>query len=385
MRKLLALAFRPWLREPRVSVWRTKRIGWERYYRGFGGLEKKALTTSLLLKEPGPDGEKGVLYCSFEYNWIRILAHSDAVRFFDEYFLVGASSGAALDYAAYASLSGLSRDPHFIGVSNQAQMHEFRMLAPSIVPLSTMACDWVNPAHFSPKPRGNREIDILMVANWLELKRHWLLFEALKHLDPRLNVLLIGRNAPGRDERSIREEARAFGVRQSLQLLTNIPFDQIVEHQCNAKCAAILSDREGSCVATTESFFADTPVVMMRDAYVGSKAYINPQTGLLAGRRNLYRVLGELIEGSAELRPREWACANIGAHRASAQLNDVLKRYSLEHGLPWNRDIEPMQWQYVPAYLDPSGVDRMQRGVQLLRQRHGIELTVFQPPSSQQR
>ena len=49
----------PWLTPERAAIWREKRIGWTRYREQ---LTSKTLTKSLVLKAPGGDGEKGVLY-----------------------------------------------------------------------------------------------------------------------------------------------------------------------------------------------------------------------------------------------------------------------------------------------------------------------------------
>ena len=78
----------------------------------------------------------------------------------------------------------------------------------------------------------------------------------------------------------------------------------------------LLSQREGSCVSTTECFFAGTPVAMMRDAHVGSRAYINERTGILLSRRGMARALGRFLDESERFSPREWAEANVFTHAA---------------------------------------------------------------------
>lgn len=376
-RRALRGMLHPHLSTSGASVWRSEQIGWKRYQETFGKIGQKALTTSLLLKVPGPNGEKGVLYSSFEYNWMRIVAHHDAERFFKKYFLVGASSWSPPDYTAFANLAGLSRDPVFIGISNIHDLETYKLFEPTIQAVPLMACDWIDPSRYVPKPFREREIDILMVANWLPFKRHWLLFEALRRMDSRLRVVLIGRNGGGRTEASIRAEANAFGVRQDIEYLTNIPADEVMHYQCNAKVATLLSDREGSCVAVAECLFADTPVAMMRDAHVGAKAHINDQTGALMSRHEVATNLNRLLERPDELQPRMWAENNISCQESSRRLNEQLKNYSIAAGLPWVTDITPLQWQYVPAYLDERDEIAMRDGVVQLREEFDIELTKF--------
>ena len=377
LRRHIASQLRPHLEGEAASVWREQKIGWRRYDESFGGLKKKALTTSLLLKAPGPNGEKGVLYSSFEYNWMRLVAHHDARAFFARYYLVGASSWSPTDYAAFANLAGLSPDPVFIGISNVADVEGYKVMRPVIEALPLMACDWINPAFYEPKPHASREIDILMVANWLPFKRHWLLFEALKRMRRDLRVVLIGRNAPGRTVKELGEEARSFGVRQEIEFLTNVSIDDVTAHQCNARISTLFSRREGSCVAPAECFFADTPVAMMRDGHVGSKAHINPRTGILVERAGLARRLEHFLEESASYAPREWALQHITCHQSSARLNEQLRAHALGAGQPWTGDITALCWRYVPSYVDPADEARMAPAVEQLRAEHGVELVKF--------
>lgn len=367
----------PWLTPRRVSIWRERRIGWQRYREEFSDARETALGTSLLLKEPGPNGEKGVLYSSFEYNWLKILASKDPRAFFRDYLLVGASSWSPGDPAILANLCGISNDPIFIGISNHSDTAQYEVFAPNVIPLPIMACDWCDPDFFEPRPHRQRDIDIVMVAHFAHWKRHWLLFEALRKMPKNLHVVLIGRQHPGRGEHEIRLEAEAFGVHQELTILAGLEANEVMQHQCNAKIALICSKREGSCVAVTEALFADTPVVMMRDAHIGARVNINAQTGKLASRRDLRRTLMEMIEHSTDYSPRAWAMAHITAQQSSAKLDVILRDYCLAAGHPWTQDIAPLCWRYVPRYLDESDVARLRPGVERLRERHGIELEEF--------
>jgi glycosyltransferase involved in cell wall biosynthesis len=374
LRQLLALVLRPWQYGAAAAVWRTRQIGWAKYQ---DDLRNSSLTTSLVLKTPGPDGEKGVLYCSFEYNWLRLVAHCRAEKFLADYLLVGASSWSPPDYAAMLSMAGLSEDPIFIGVSNRADAATYALLAPRVRAVPILASDWINPDFYAPQPSASRDIDILMVANFSAFKRHWLLFEALSRMKRDLRVTLIGIPSPGRGERELRDEARAIGVRQDLEILSNTPIETVTSYQCRAKTSVILSLREGSCVAVAESLFAGAPVAMLRGAHVGSKAYINPDTGVLVGERQLHHELSAFLERSETFRPREWAIANISCHQASRRLNALLRDYAVQAEQPWTQDIAPMCWRYVPSYVDPADERRMAPEVARLRDDYSIGLEKF--------
>jgi hypothetical protein len=117
---------------------------------------------------------------------------------------------------------------------------------------------------------------------------------------------------------------------------------------------------------------------MSRDAHVGSRAYINDQTGVLLNERRVARDLGAFLEHSHEFRPREWALANISCHQTSARLNACLRDYSLRANRPWTTDITPMCWRYVPSYVDPAIEGAMQPAVEQLRREHGVTLKKFE-------
>jgi glycosyltransferase involved in cell wall biosynthesis len=370
----------PWLAPDRAEEWRKARIGWDRYYREFD-LAKPELHTSLLLKAPGPDGEKGVLYVSFEYNLMRLIAHHDARRLLAEYQVVMATSWSPTDYGVFATYAGLSDDPLFAGISNVVDVDAYRVMGPVVEPVPLMASDWIDPRFYTPRPHSEREIDILMVANFTRCKRHWLLFRALRHMRRDLRVTLIGIPSPDRPADVLRAEAKAFGAPQDLEIISNANIDVVSAYQCNARTSIILSKREGSCVATAECLFADTPMGLVRDAHVGSKAYINERTGVLLTESALDRELSAFLEASGSFQPRAWAMENITCHRSSDRLNAQLRDHSLRRGRPWTRDIAPLCWRYVPSYVSADDERRLAPALEELKTRHGVQLKkwVYRP------
>lgn len=356
---------------------RTHKIGWGRYYSEFD-LQSPELTSSLVLKAPGPNGEKGVLYIAFEYNLMRMIAHTlDATRLLQDYLVICASSWSPTDFAMMATFAGLSDDPLFVGISNEADIAAYEVASPVVRPLPILASDWIDPRFYSPKPAADRTVDFLMVANFSRFKRHWLLFEALAAMSPTIRVAILGMATPDRTADTLRAEARAFGVKQDLDIRTNISIEEVAAYQANSRVSLLLSRREGSCVATAESLFADSPVAMMRDAHIGSKAYINEKTGALLDYKDLPQQLESLLERSAGFRAREWAEANISAHKSSERLNRLFKDHASRTGLPWTQDLAPMCWRYVPTYLREEDRARLRPAVDELAQRHGVKLKEF--------
>src|SRR5690606_38202583 len=135
-RSLARVLLAPWKTAAGATRWRSERVGWARYQHRFGRIrERRPLTSALLIKEPGPDGEKGVLYSAFEFNWMKIVANHDARAFFREYTLVGASSYSPTDHAVLGNLQGLSDEPIYIGVSHPDDIPSYRLWSPAIEPL----------------------------------------------------------------------------------------------------------------------------------------------------------------------------------------------------------------------------------------------------------
>jgi glycosyltransferase involved in cell wall biosynthesis len=256
-------------------------------------------------------------------------------------------------------------------------MEAYRMLDLVIEPIPLMASDWIDPRDYTPQPHDEREIDIVMVANWSRFKRHWLLFEALREMPQDLRVVLVGRNAPGRSERDIRNEAAAFGAPQAIEYHTNIPIDHVMALQANARISLVFSHREGSCVAVAESLFADTPVGMMEDGHVGAKSYINSRTGVLFRRPGLARQLSAFLERSGSFASREWAEGTISCFRSAERLNAILRNHSHSRGLPWTRDAVPFCRRYVPVYTNSSDEARLAPAIEALQRRHGLLLEKF--------
>ena len=369
VRERLESHLSPWLEPPRADIWRKEKIGWKRFERD---LTSKIMNRSVILKSSTADGEKGVLYVAFEHNWLRLIEHYDLPKLLQEYFLVVASSWLPPDFPSHWALANIGPDPIFLQISNPSDIEIHQRFRHNIRPVPIMASDWINPEFYQPRPYQQREIDILMVAGWSRLKRHWLLFRALRSMRRDLRVVLIGQDSDGRTADDVWREVKAFGVAEQIEIIRDATIEMVTNQQCNSKASVILSAREGSCVAVTESFFADTPVAMMRNAHVGSRAYINRQTGVLMSPETMAAQLSELIEQRMSYSPRAWAMANVTCFHSTSKLETVLREYSVERRIPWTRDIVPFCWRPDPIYARNVDAEQMKPAYQELYERHGV-------------
>jgi glycosyltransferase involved in cell wall biosynthesis len=318
------------------------------------------LTRSLLLKPPLPSGEKGVLLVQFEYNWFRLLSQiKNWKKFTERYDIIWGTSWSPTDYSLLDGLLARTEGPLFILPSNGEDRAKLKKLDTRLrVAPVLSACDWMDPASFHPKPATARQIDILMVANWAPFKRHFDLFRALSRMPRTLRVMLIGQKEGNHTRDQIRALAKAWGVPQNLEILESLPVENVHQHLADSKVSVILSRREGSCVAATESLFAGCPLGMRVDAHVGALAYVNSETGMLFGVEPLHRELALFVERAAEFRPREWALKNISCHQSLQKLNRFMQEVATARHQPWTQDLAPFCWRPYPVLgPDRAGVE----------------------------
>ena len=366
--RLLTEDFRFLLRPDLEPAWRAAVAGHPRYAPLLR--DQPRLTRSVVLKAPA-NGEKGVLLNYFEYNLARVLAlQDDDLAWLDQhYHLIFVASWSPTDYALLGSALLRLKSPLSIQCANETERARLAALDPRLIVLPGLACDWVDPAFYQPRPMAERRIDVLMVANWGEFKRHWEFFLALRRLPADLRVVLIGQREGGRDRASIERLARRLGVPQQLELLESLPIERVTELECDARVSVILSRREGGCVAAVESLFAGCALAMRADARIGSSAHINDHTGRRLRPGRIAQDLATLLAEAGSLDPRAWACAHIRNDLTLQRINLVLREQSLAAGLTWSADLAVPHWRPHPTLAPTADRKRLQPAYDELHRR----------------
>ena len=304
------------------------------------------INRSLLLKAPGPSGEKGVLFLHFEYNWLRVLWEIEDLReFSNRYTIVYSTSWSPTDYSLLGLAAAKTDGPIYVQACNYQEIPKLEAFHPRIRCVHGLPCDWLNPEYFTPRPWKDRDIDLLMVSNWAPFKRHWELFATLRSLPAHLRVVCVGQPDERHTISQIKALAKHFGVPQNIEFLESIPIEKVTELQCRSKVAAIFSRWEGCCVAAAEALFAGAVLVMRDNAYVGPRAYVNEQTGLAFNLKNAAAQISRALADGERYRSREWALENISYEKTGQALNQKLKADSLSAGLPWTTDLCAMHWR----------------------------------------
>jgi glycosyltransferase involved in cell wall biosynthesis len=335
-------------------------------------IDDRRLTMGVVLKPWIGPREKGVVLVAFEYCWIRLLRHADLKAFADRYTLIVSPSWSPPHSLIACGFPRAYPGPIFVTLSHESDHNTLPRLAPNYVPLPLYASSWINPARFQPLPPAQRDIDLIMVANFGKFKRHHLLFRALRHMPRSLRVLLIGQDHHGRTIDTIHHEARCFGVADRFEVGGDVSNASVAADLCRSKVSIVLSRREGACLVVPESLFAGTPVGLLHDAGIGSRAFINAETGRFLHERNLGVQLTDFIAHAGDYAPRQWAEKNIACERSSAVLNEILKKHALAAGQEWTQDIAPLYRAPEPNLLHRADEERMQPAVHELRERFGV-------------
>jgi len=341
------------------NVWKRERIGWEKYP---SAQTCSSLDRTIVLKAPGPNGEKGVILLMMEANWLRLFAGTtpNEIAALDECYTFILSTGwSPTDYALIALAAESLRHPFFVQSCNYGEIPLLESFHPRVRCLPMIACDWINPDLYSPKPFSERETDILMVANWAPFKRHWHLYEALAKMPTSLRITLIGQPEQGHTAESSHKQAKRLGVKQDIRFIDQATIDEVQQHQCDSRISLILSRREGCCVAVCESLFAGSPVGMVRGAHVGPLAYINDQTGAVLGLGRTDRQLMAFLERASSCSPREWAMNRISCFASIKRVNEAMKAEAIDAGRPWTVDLATPCWRPYPRYVDFQDHERL--------------------------
>ena len=355
----------------RMELLDTTKLDWKEFV---PDCDRRTIATAAIIKPNVSEREKGVLFVSFGHQWVRLLGLRNLHELARSYTLVVAPSWSPPHDLVNYVFPKSYPDTVFSLISNIHDVETLPRFSKGYRVVPLYASSWVNPDVFRPLPFRDRDIDIVMVANFGKFKRHFALFKALMKMPADLRVVLIGQDQDGRGAGAIYKEATYYNVHKKITLMRNVPYQGVADALSRSRASLILSRREGSCVAVAESLFADTPVAMLEDAHVGSRAFINQSTGCLLKNGDLSGQLRDFLARSDEYSPRQWADRNISCHRSTAVLNDAIRDHLLGSGQEWTQDIVPLCWCPDPRLVFPEDESRMQAARDDFERRFGLAI-----------
>ncbi len=302
----------------RVAQLDPARVDWTEFV---PTIANPCISRAVILKPYVGPRKPGVVFIGFETQWMHLLRHAPLREFAERYTLIVAPSSSPYNLINFIFPAAYPT-PLYSLVNHDEDIEILKRISPKyrVVPMYTS--HWVNPAIYQPRPRPERDIDLLMVAAWGKVKRHHLLFRALRRMPASLRVVLIGQDQDGRTQATMRREAGYYGVADRFEMWSNLSHPQVREAFCRAKVSMLLSLREGSAVVVPESLFADTPVGLLHNADNGSRGFINAATGRLLHETNLASQLVDLLADAERFKPRLG-----GGEYLVLQKHDAAQRY----------------------------------------------------------
>lgn len=285
------------------------------------------LTRGMIIKAPQTNKdrieEKGIIILGFESEIGKLSNHEKLEWLAERYDVLFMPTWQPFYSKEVNLFLKRAKSSLFILPSSENCYYDGVFNHPDINFLPFHASSWVPATRYKPV---EKDIDIIMVANFSTYKRHKLLFAALKTLPQTLRVVVAGRELADRKAKDILAEAKLYCVENRFELIESPSDEILIDLVSRARLAVGLSGREGSYVALAEAVVANTPVALFKDAAIGSKNYINPKTGFLIDED---KALGPQLNRALELcqatEPRKWALSNIVSEINVERLSYLMK------------------------------------------------------------
>jgi glycosyltransferase involved in cell wall biosynthesis len=316
------------------------------------------------------EGEKGVLVVDYSYIFPVFAALFDLEAIARRYYIVLEPSWRGLCTADILSYSRFDF-PVFIETIEPRDKAFIEGLGANFVTVPTAANWWVDHRLVRERPGVERDIDVIMVAAWSDVKRHWRFFKVLSDLRSRghrLKVALVGYKSD-KSRHAIEDEARHFGILDQLRICERLSLDEVGALLARSKVHVLWSRKEGSNRAIVEALFADVPIIV-RDglSYGYHYPYVNEATGCFATEATLGDAILRVLEGREQYHPRDWAIANMTCQAATEVLDSRLQEYATALGEPWTRGLA-VKTVHLDSqrYWDPEEVRRFEADYEYLR------------------
>ena len=322
---------------------------------------------ALVIKRWKP-GERGVLVVDYSYVFPLMLGLFDLARVTERYTVVLEPSWAGASNPDILLFSETSSPVHVQTI--EPRDRDFLNALETNLRVVPLAANWWVDPRRSPPPGVDRDIDVIMVAAWADIKRHWRVFRALGELKRRgheLKVALVGYRYD-RTRQDIEALAAHFGILDQVQTYERIPQDEVSGLLARSKVHVLWSRRECANRAIVEAMLADVPVIVREGLTFGFRyPYINEHTGRFVPERQLGDAILEMLEARGSYQPRRWVLQHMTCERATSLLEEHLRDASLAAGQPWTEGlVVKTSTLDTQRYFNPEDSTRFERDYQYL-------------------
>ena len=305
-----------------------------------GAGAKRFLGSRILVIKSATPQERGVIVVDYQYVFPLIAGLFDLPAICERYDLVLEPSWADV-CAPEILLFTKQTTPVYVQTIEPRDQGVLKSLNSNLSAVPLAANWWGDPRH-SPVSTAARDIDVIMVAAWADIKRHWRVFSALADLRKRgrrLRTALVGYRYD-RTREDIESLAGYFGIRDQIETYERISQDEVSALLARSKVKVLWSRRECANRAIIEAMMADVPVIVREGLTFGYRyPYVNEHTGRFVPEGQLAEAIVEMIDTRQRFSPRQWILEHMTCVHATRALEQFLRRAREERGEPWSSGL----------------------------------------------
>jgi glycosyltransferase involved in cell wall biosynthesis len=334
---------------------------------------------SIVLKWPQRIGgalEKGVLLVSFTTSFPYFYEHVDIEQLQRYFSIVLEPSWAGYGVGEILFWARRAAPPVVVQATEKTDFDFIAALRSNLVPVDFGASNWVDERLFFPVDGVPKQYDCVYVGNYRPIKRHHVLFDAIRRLrDPTYRAALACTPwGGGSAKQTVHDLARHYGVERNVEIFEGLAPAELNRLLSASKVNVLLSLKEGSNRSLFEGFFANVPGIALRNNVGMNKSYVNAQTGRLIEEGELAEVLAFFRSHWSEFQPRRWALEHIAPKVTTRRLEAVLADLAHARGEPWTTGLRVKVNRPEVAYFDaerPLPLSNVQLLELFARQRSG--------------
>jgi hypothetical protein len=301
---------------------------------------RKPLDGRLLLLSYPINDIKGMLIVKFTEYFKYLLRIFDMGRLCKDYVIVIEPSASGYFDEDILQLLTL-REPVIIEALEPVDYKFINDLGSNLIPVQIGANHWVDDRVFHPAKGTGKVYDVIMVAIWAEVKRHYHLFEGLSKTRRKARVALVGKPW-GKTLKDIKEEAAYYGVLHMIDFFEDLSQDRVNELLNKSKCMLLLSKKEGFNKAIIEAMYADIPVFILEGHNYGfAYPFINKNTGGFINPKELdifLQGIDDTLQNGA-YSPRKWIETHVSAEASTGKLISMLYQLEKSYSIKINKEL----------------------------------------------
>ncbi|MBA6361629.1 glycosyltransferase, partial [Colwellia sp. BRX8-6] len=229
------------------------------------------------------DGRKGILTIAYNYAIPSFMYLFDYEKIMERYHLVLEPSTARFLMPEILICDEL-KHPVYVQAGEPRDAQFLTRFSQTLIPIPIAANWWLNTNTFNDEVKVSKDIDILMVSSFNKLKRHNVLFKALKKLknrDIKLSVVLIGYAGGELTKIDLEKIACDVGIQDQITVIENIGPEEVAQYYRRSKINVLLSKREGSSRIIIEGMHCGVPILLREGFNFGYKyPFITKESGM---------------------------------------------------------------------------------------------------------